>query len=499
MSNKFGLDLDGAWRRLLREARGQEVPDVLGWEDHKLRWERWKADIEESLNNGTYQPHAPLIVERPKDNFAVRPMALLHPIDRVVYEAVVDSMTRQIDKVLPKEVRSSRLRDPDKLETERQVRAWLTFQERGRDLYKTQSFEYLLSTDVVSYFEYIDIGILASDLKSLPEVKHDVVDLLSLILNGFQRSSHVWGLPQGIRASSILGNLYMLPLDRALEREPDVEYLRYQDDIKVFSDASYKLRRALQRMNRALRGRHLNLSVHKTKMVEGPAILDEFEDLRKDAIQYGLRISTPGVKDDLRRLFDDAVAQSPPATRDIRFAIYRLAQLEDPHAVPWILEHLSEIPYLAEQLVDYLSVLVPTNAAIEERVRSYLSNENENLYPWVEMQLLRMLARAPKISDETYTCGWKILEDERKENLARQYAARCLGRHIRPGDVASLKDAFTAQGDFWLRRALLVAIADAEAQAGAVDKAWFGTVAATDTELEATAKFLRSATTLPEP
>jgi len=499
MANKFGLDLDATWKRLLRESHSHEIPDVLHWEDHKLRWDEWKSQIEGQLDDGSYQPHPPVVVERPKDNFAVRPMALLHPIDRIVYEAVVDALTVQIDAVLPEEVRSSRLKDAGKLETERQIRAWVDFQNRGRDLYKDSGYEYLLSTDVVSYFEYVEIGILVSDLKGLPGVDHAVVDLLSTILNTFQRTSHTWGLPQGMRASSILGNFYMLPLDRTLERETNVKYIRYQDDIKVFSTKPSHLRRALQRMNRALRGRHLNLSVHKTKMLEGSAILEEFEDTRKDAIQYGLKIQAPGAPEELRKLFDDAVAEVPPVARDVKFAIYRLAQLEDDHAVPWILEHLSEVPYLASQLVDYLSVHIPSHPEIEERIRSYLLNDDENLYPWVEMQLLRMLAKAPQLSDDTYNCVWSILEDDRKESLVRQYAARALGRHIRPGDIASLRDAFTSHSGFWLRRALLAAIADAEQQSGGIDKAWFGAVASADPELEATARYLRSVTKLPNP
>jgi hypothetical protein len=74
----------------------------------------------------------------------------------------------------------------------------------------------------------------------------------------------------------------------------------------------------------------------KTRILEGEAARQHFEDSRKDAIQYGLDIQSD-VTDDLRSLFDDAVSGQEVNERDVRFAINRFRKLGDDYAVTWIL------------------------------------------------------------------------------------------------------------------------------------------------------------------
>jgi hypothetical protein len=355
----------------------------------------------------------------------------------------------------------------------------------------------MLSTDVSSsYFEYVDIEMLIKDLQGLPGTDAPTVALLSSILNELTRSSDVWGLPQGLQASAILGNFYLLPLDRELLQHP-VKFVRYQDDIRVLADSPTPLRVALQSGIRILRNRHLNVSVHKTKMLQGPEILDEFEDTRKDAIQYGIEIGSPDAPAELRSLFDEATLSDSVKARDIRFAVYRLAKLEDDHAVSWILDHLPDVPYLAALLVDYLSLHMPEHPEIEERTRSYLLNVDENLYPWVEFNLVRMLAHAEAVSDSTLNAVWKILRDANKDPLVRQHAARCVGRHARPGEIALMRQLFNTVADEQLERALLVAMT--EATKGKPDKAYLGAQGASHPELQHTCAFLKAGAKLPDP
>ena len=217
----FDLDLDSAWSRSVRRAHRAEVPDVLRWEDHKLAWSGWRDMVIEAIDSGEYQPSQPMIVEVPKDGFAVRPFAALNPVDHAVYEAVVASLAPFIDAALPPTdtLFSSRftIPNPGTYRLQDQPRAWAQWQGAARDLYNEYESAFMLKTDVASYFEYIHLGTLVKDLKSLTEVPVENVDLLSRILNGFERNSDVWGLPQGPEASGILGNLYLLAVDRSLE------------------------------------------------------------------------------------------------------------------------------------------------------------------------------------------------------------------------------------------------------------------------------------------
>jgi hypothetical protein len=495
VANKFGLDLDTAWRAVLADLVSGDLPDVLGWADYKRAWPDLKADIEIELDADSYRPLPARVLEVPKSELMVRPIGLLHPRDRVVYQAVVAELAPAMEKTLTAAVFSSRF-DAKKRRVHDQRESWRRMQVEGRRLHVEEHYGFMLSTDVVSYFEYVDLGILSRDLHSLRDVNEDHLRLLSTFLNDIERSSEIWGLPQGPQASFILGNFYLQPVDRVLELHPVVG-LRFQDDIKVFANDESTLRRVLRDVGRVMRGRRLNVSVAKTKILEGDEVLDHVEDATKDAIAYGIQVGgVQSVVDDLRALFDAAVTQDPVNSRDIRFSVYRLSLADDGYAIPWILANLVRVPFLAPLLVGYLAKHMPSEADIEPSARNYLSDPGSNLYPWTELHLIRMFARADELSDETISLVWDTLRDSNKDILVREQAARCLGRHARPGDSALFRAEFMGSTDTALKRALLVAITESE---GGPDKSFLATVAAGSEELRPTAEYLRTGAVLPSP
>lgn len=497
--SKYELDLDAAWRRVLGEAWGDQVPDILHLDDYKLAWNSWKLRLKETLDSDSYIPEPPIVMDVPKDGFVTRPITVLRPADRVVYEAVVDRMLEAIEAVLVDEVMSMRI-DPtrsDRKRMQNQVQAWVSFQEQGRDMHVKGHLSYLISTDVTSYFQYVRLETLLQDLLSLAGVDEAHVNLLREILEFYESRPGIWGLPQGPTASSILGNFYLFPCDRVLALR-SVRFLRFQDDFKILSSDVLELRRALQDLERALRERHLNLSVHKTKLLHGVDVLREFEDSEKDAISYGLAIGSVQAASDLHDLFDRAIAANPFNARDIRFSVVRLARLGDGYAVPWILDHLAEVPYLASHLVTYLSVLMESDPAIEPRVLDYLQNEEENIYPWTELHLIRLLSRASAVEESTHAGIWQVLKDERKHDVVRQHAARFIGRHARHGDQALLKNLAIYTAEVPLKRALVVAATESRGSDGP-DQSWLRHLATSNAELAPTCDYLATVTRLPLP
>jgi hypothetical protein len=237
----------------------------------------------------------------------------------------------------------------------------------------------------------------------------------------------------------------------------------------------------------------LNLSTAKTKILQGPAVLEHFEDSKKDAIQYGLEIESPDVVDDLRSLFDDAVSGPDVNERDVRFAINRFRKLGDDYAVTWILQNLDTVPYLASYLVTYLTQHFEKRPEIEVEIRAFLQDLARNISPVVELHLIRMLARAPHIDAKTYDVLWSTLKDHTREGFVREWAARAIGRHLRDDsarlpDVDLLRSLFKLSTEsHGLRRALLVGIYEAES----VDKAWLSAVASSDESLRHTCEYLK--------
>lgn len=491
----YDLDLDAALEDVLREARTDEVPDVLHHQDYRERWPTDRKELIAALATKSYHPQPARLVEVPKSSLATRPIAVLSMVDRALYEAVMQRLGPSLDKTLSEEVFSARLKQnkAGRWRPEKQVRSWVKFEKAGRDMCDDYDQACLLTTDITSYFEFVELGTLLKSIKGVPGIDVPVVDVLSAFLNGVTGdATDLHGVPQGPEVSSILGNFYLLPLDAVL-RKLDVRWIRFQDDIKVFASEPHVLRLAVRELMPAVRGRHLNLSSAKTKLLQGSAVLEHFEDSKKDAIQYGLDIESPDVLDDLRALFDDAVSGSEVNERDVRFAINRFRKLGDDYAVTWILKNLDTVPYLASYLVTYLTQHFEKRPEIEAEVRSFLQDAARNISPVVEMHLIRMLGRAPQVSGETYDVLWSILKDQTKEGFVREWAARSIGRHVKDDgarlpDVDLLRSLFKlSMENHGLRRALLVGIYEAES----VDKAWLSAVATSDESLRHTCEYLR--------
>lgn len=178
MTNKFGLDLERAWRTVLADLGSGDLPDVLGWADYKRAWPSLEAELEAELDDGTYRPLPARVMEVPKSELMVRPIALLHPRDRVVYQAIVAELAPAIEATLSASVFSSRL-DSKRQRVLDQRESWRRMQVEGRRLHVEERYGFMLSTDVVSYFEYVDLAILSRDLHGLKGVDESHLRLLS--------------------------------------------------------------------------------------------------------------------------------------------------------------------------------------------------------------------------------------------------------------------------------------------------------------------------------
>jgi hypothetical protein len=493
------LNLDLAMRRVLRESYKDEIPDVIRHRDFALAWPDIKAELEKSLADGTYHPRAPEIVETPKSELATRPLAVLDLADRIVYQAILDQLSPLVDAETTEEVYSARILTSAKGKVffEPPREAWVRFQKTGRELCDRYDNVCMLTTDITSYFEFIDLELLCQELRRLPGADGALVDLLQRVLCGLRDGSGLNGIPQGPEVSSFLGNFYLRPLD-AILRKLDVRFLRYQDDIKVFAEEAYILRKAVLQLTPVVRGRRLNLSSAKTKILEGEEVRQHFEDARKDALQYRVRIEDDTVVGDLRALFDEAVT-GKVNERDLKFSLYRLGKFEDAYAVPWVLDHLAEVPYLSELLVRYLSLHSASHPEIEERVCDFLRDETRNLSAYVEMQFIRMFANFEAVGDDTYRLLWDVLLNPAKNTRSRQFAARAIGRHLPAKDTADVPvlEGLLRQhlDDRPLRRALLIALHEA----GGLDKQTLGAVAKGSPELRGLCEYLKAGPTLPPP
>lgn len=494
--DKFGLrtHLDSAKTRMLETQRVQDLPDPILLRDLQVRWVVMRERLLRDLDKGQYTSAGVEIIDLPKDRLAVRPLVRLQPLDQLLYEALIFALQPELDRRLPNAVYSYRW-DRRRGRMLSGVKQWVRLQDLGRAHHRRSPGLYLAKTDISSFYEHVDVRILKAQLLQILGPRREI-KLLVTFLRDFAERNQVAGLPQGSDASGVLANVYLLPVDLHL-RDRKCTFLRYSDDIWLFGPDWDSLRGELIGVTRVLRGIRLHLANAKTSIVSGADVMQEFEQAEKNAISYGLQVRAPGAIKEVRELFDRAVQESEAVlARDVRFTLPRLGKAQDPHAVPWLLRHLSAVPHLAKEVNSYLSRFTTSDPRIWKTALRVLRRGDLIHYPYAEMHLIRLLLPQPIASKGRGTAlMWQLLRDRNRQDFVREYAARYVGLHSRPGDVDHLKALLKSETDPRLRRVLLIAVYEA----GGASRKWLRHPTRNTPELRDTARYLLTSPQIPRP
>ena len=387
--------LKRAFAQVRADSRDDFLPDLIGYREFSTYLDHKLASVLKVVGN--YHPSSVTEFEVPKSPYSSRPGSCLCIEDRVVYQAAVSSIATLIDRHLePRDVvygfrvaknQTNRMLDHN-------VNRWLEMRKALR--LKRKDFSYLVRTDLVGYFEHIDHRVLTTEIDSLGARK-PVTDLLRDLLKRWETSTG-HGLPQNLEPSSLLANLYLDPLDKAMVRA-GFRYFRFMDDIYILGNTKLETRKALQFLTNECRKRRLFLNSKKTEVMEGTDIdsfLSEDNDDRLN-IDYLIGEGDPdqamnlihklarkvGVKDDLNE-------------REYKFLLGRLRKIQDPLLVKKSLGLLENYPHLSEQISRYLRIFASRRPTIQRGIFSFLASD-ANIFPWQEMWLLRCLFGCKKI------------------------------------------------------------------------------------------------------
>lgn len=138
--------------------------DPLRYEDLSLKKvkNKVKNKIIEEINNkligGKYTVSELISIDVPKSNYILRPASRPSIIDWIIYNAIVNFINSKIYKKIPKNNYSfNRIKDKFKRKNKNKKKTdyWLEFENNSIQLSKNKNYEYLLVTDITSYFEHI--------------------------------------------------------------------------------------------------------------------------------------------------------------------------------------------------------------------------------------------------------------------------------------------------------------------------------------------------------
>jgi len=465
--SKF-LNLELAWRRIQRDQYNDFIPDILELRDVDHDRTATLKNLRDNLERG-YEPSDLLEIDVPKKGYTLRPGSNMVPEDRVVYQAVVDFISSEVEQPPADACFSSRLNkkqyDKDMFEFWRPL--WLEWKRKMREVY-ADGYCCLLKTDIAAYFEHIDHDILRTDILNGQVKNKEVLDLLDKLLRKWAVSEarHI-GIPQGCDASSYIGNLYLINLDKIMLRE-GFKYFRYSDQIYVLTKDKREARKAIKLITHKLRELHLNLQDAKTdiiterKKVEQEIGTEEEDKTRDFDYTFERKPKTGKIEEPEEKIIKEykKVTRNGKAKEvDISkftWCINRLAEIRSEKAVDFMLRRFADLPSLADLFFKYLK-LFANRKCVKDKIADFLPSQ-DNIYDWQEMWLLFTLSKAKKLDGKHLDIVREIIRDKGKHWTSRAAAIFVLGKLSDDTDINWLKGEYSNEHNNYVKRAIGVSV-----------------------------------------
>ena len=292
------------------------IPDVLRHQDYLFNLDENLRRLARNLSTGAYRPSPLQEIDVPKTGLSVRPGSSLHIEDHIVAFGIAYLLAPLLDRFLPASVFHFRVRkkgikpDPKRLFENREpillrrpnrkrlqtfedwYEAWPDFVAEAQSLYQEEGFNLMVEADIAAYFENISHPLLADVLRQHAPQQLKLINLLMEMLSTWATQSLSGtrpqrGIPQGNEISSWLGTLFLVQMDvelLRLQRRGMIRYVRYVDDIKVFTKDEKTARSIVFLMNRLLRRLHLNMQSSKTHILREDEIREHLFDEQAEVV-----------------------------------------------------------------------------------------------------------------------------------------------------------------------------------------------------------------------
>jgi hypothetical protein len=294
-----------------------------------------------------------------KENFAVRPAVVLDPLDRLLYQALVDALSVRLIGSLSAWAYGWRLdsASPKRGRYVSNEREWEAF--RGH-LTRLGDYDTVaLTTDIVSFFASIPPDTLSEQILAVGH-NRPAERLVDMVLSWYRMTGR--GLPQRSAASASLAHMYLAPLDEIIDQFngmppsgaaqiPEGRSARWMDDIWIFGRSAASLREAQISIQSGMRDLGLEMNFGKTAVLYGDALTEAVFELEHSAVDGALADEDDPDVRPLESLVDRILFNPETADRtSIRFMATRMRKHELFDRVGDVAETVERMPQGADHL-----------------------------------------------------------------------------------------------------------------------------------------------------
>jgi hypothetical protein len=466
------------------------VPDVLRFEDALADEKKLLAAARSRFTGSAVE--SARRVEVDKTPFFTRPGAILALEDRVAFQAAVAVLAPAVEAATQGCVFSARLSADGRYFFKHgpsQWAAWrrhvLTEIDAGND--------WMIKTDLTSYFDVIPHRKLMAEVASFT-----ADDLVRDVIGGMVKT---WaevpgvGLPQGPNASRLLGNLYLLPVDRAM-LAAGFRYSRFLDDVRIVATTKAEAIAGIRLFQRECRTRGLVVSAGKTALLHGLDARRDLEDDSERAVAvYFMDANATGLA---RKALKKILARSLRREGDIdvrgaRFSLWRLAQLLEASVLRSVLRRLEDLAPVASVVAAYLRPFIARRSVVKGLAAFLGDSERSHstfLATWLFAAMLEYRGTMP--SQWADQAAARVRDRNEPAHL-RAIAAVVMARGGRAADVDWIKADIAHEHDPEVLRGFAVALH----WASALDSGSQRQLAAKAPRVAATVRYLNGRTIVP--
>lgn len=439
----------------------------------KAGGEVWNRTYE-MLRSGHYQPNLPYTISVPKGRGFTRPGSILSPVDRFVYQALIDLCTATIDEQVDRTRVFSHVFSQNEHHLFQPAHeCWQRYQNAVRELCYAGGF--IVKADISNYFERIPQHHLINLLSSagcLP----GVVKLLEEMLLAFQERDS-FGIVQGVYPSDILGDFYMSDLDAYFDLM-QLRSARFNDDIYIQYDTRQNAQIGLIKLIERLRKNGLHLNEFKSGIQEAHDTIRQetevdvlfdaareeiYEELVQHIDVYGFSVdweieneTDEGIRlEAVERLYS-AIEDYPDQTEKIeKFCLPILRSARSGSAIHSVLERLTENRHLSRLYHSYLSRFVQEDNELSRYLEN-LIQEDEVVTDYEKINILGSLLNANNIHSTTVnkTLLW-LTNSKRISEETRAVAAVFSAKHGNANQLRTVRLTYEDEPSEYVRSAIL--------------------------------------------
>jgi hypothetical protein len=279
LSNLFGKkEVSSIWRKIVcGQLRSLDFKDLYDHYDFNYNIEERATAIKNEILNGTYRVSLPLIYRLEKKYGVCRHMVIPQPIDALVLQVLVGSISEQLIKNQPSD-KSFYSREKHNVGNPHDAAEYgLSFRKQWKKLQKeiyrfNDEKNLLIVTDLSNYYDSISIDELKKVFLGYVKTNEVLVDILFRVIEEISWKPDYLpysgrGLPtSNLEAIRLLAHSFLFEIDNVLKQRTHDCFTRWMDDIVIGVDNRKEAIELISSVSDMLKSRGLALT--KTAIYE---------------------------------------------------------------------------------------------------------------------------------------------------------------------------------------------------------------------------------------